>query len=337
VNAGGTALTITATGDALSVRAAFGQITVDADGTQGGAVTLAVNGVTSQAGGGESITTDAITVVGGADTIDGGSGDDTIEGLAGADILTGGANTTTGDTVTYANSKVGVTVNLALATAQGGAGDAAGDVLTGFENVTGSAFADTLTGDASANTINGGAGNDTLNGAAGIDTITGGAGNDTINGGAGNDVINLDAGTDVVVFAATAAANGADSISNFTSGTDTLNVDAFLDGTVKVYSETASNALADGNVQVMTDGTAGAGGGAMTAAELAAKVAAYATLIAADANVTESTGLIVFDDTVNTYVYYASDLSNNGSETLVATLVGIADTATLGAADFVFA
>ena len=67
---------------------------------------------------------------------------------------------------------------------------------------------------------------------------------------------------------------------------------------------------------------------------LATKVAAYATLIAADANVTESTGLIVFDDTVNTYVYYASDLANNGSETLVATLVGITDTATLGAADF---
>ncbi len=46
-------------------------------------------------------------------------------------------------------------------------GDAAGDILSGFENVIGSAKNDVLTGDANANTITGGAGNDTIHGGAG--------------------------------------------------------------------------------------------------------------------------------------------------------------------------
>ena len=107
----------------LASGAAFAQVTqANVADPANDAVALALTAATlgtDQANPTVATTTDAITVVGGADTIDGGDGDDTIEGLAGADILTGGANTTTGDTVTYANSKVGVTVNLALATAQG--------------------------------------------------------------------------------------------------------------------------------------------------------------------------------------------------------------------------
>ncbi|HVO94115.1 MAG TPA: hypothetical protein VMT22_14790, partial [Terriglobales bacterium] len=61
--------------------------------------------------------------------------------------------------------------------------------------------------------------------------ITGGAGNDTITGGGGNDVINGGAGSDVLVFAATGASNGADTIT-FVSGAggDVMNFANFLPG-----------------------------------------------------------------------------------------------------------
>jgi Ca2+-binding RTX toxin-like protein len=70
-----------------------------------------------------------------------------------------------------------VTVSLAITTAQntGGAGT---DNLSGFENLTGSAFGDVLTGSSGANVLSGLAGNDTLNGGGGADTLTGGAGLD---------------------------------------------------------------------------------------------------------------------------------------------------------------
>jgi Ca2+-binding RTX toxin-like protein len=318
VNGGGTALTLTSTGTSLTTRAAFGQIT----GGDLGTVTLAVNGATDQANPTVSTTTDAITVVGGADTIDGGAGDDTIEGLAGADILTGGTNTAVGDTVTYANSKVGVTVNLALTTAQGGAGDAAGDVLTGFENVTGSGLADSLTGDGSANVLTGGAGADTLSGAGGNDTLVGGAGDDTLNGGAGNDTLTGGAGADTFVYAA--SGNGSDEITDFTTTVDDIDVDAFLDGTTKVFGAYASNAanFADGNVFAI-------GGGGT--------IAAAAAAIAADADVTEGPGLIIIDDGTDSYVYFSTDLANNGTETLVVTLTGVPAAEALAAGDFTFA
>ena len=58
-----------------------------------------------------------------------------------------------------------MTVNLGASTASGG--DAEGDTLSGIENITGSAQADTLTGDGNANTLDGDGGDDTLIGGAG--------------------------------------------------------------------------------------------------------------------------------------------------------------------------
>jgi Ca2+-binding RTX toxin-like protein len=52
----------------------------------------------------------------------------------------------------------------------GTGGDAQGDSIKNFENITGSAQADTLTGDGLANVIDGGAGADAMNGGAGNDT-----------------------------------------------------------------------------------------------------------------------------------------------------------------------
>jgi Ca2+-binding RTX toxin-like protein len=64
---------------------------------------------------------------------------------------------------------VGVTVNLSLTTAQVSAGEASGDILSQIEDITGSAFNDTLTGTDVKNYIEGGAGADRLDGGDGFD------------------------------------------------------------------------------------------------------------------------------------------------------------------------
>ncbi|MFG6461195.1 PA14 domain-containing protein [Roseateles sp. DXS20W] len=106
--------------------------------------------------------------------LDGGNGDDLLEGGAGADQLLGGAGN---DTATYVGSTSGVKASLVNAATN--AGDAAGDSFQSIENLTGSAFDDTLEGDAGVNRLLGGAGDDVLIGGAGADVLSGGAGSDT--------------------------------------------------------------------------------------------------------------------------------------------------------------
>jgi len=124
-----------------------------------------------------------------ANTITGNGANNLIEGGLGADTLDGGLGT---DTVSYAHSAAGVLVSL-LTTAQVSTGDASGDILKNFENITGSAFATTLTGNTLANLLDGGAGADTLVGGAGNDIyILDNAGDvvdEVSNGGAGIDTI----------------------------------------------------------------------------------------------------------------------------------------------------
>jgi Ca2+-binding RTX toxin-like protein len=158
----------------------------------------------------------------GNDTIFGGDGNDTIAGGAGADSLSGDTGT---DTLDYSASGVGVSVNLASGATSGG--DATGDTISGFENLTGSAYNDSLTGDAGANTISGGAGNDTIYaggdndvvyGAAGNDSLFGEAGNDTLDGGTGADYLSGGAGNDLLT-----GGDDADTISLWDGfGTDTI-------------------------------------------------------------------------------------------------------------------
>ncbi|UZD99754.1 beta strand repeat-containing protein [Pseudomonas mediterranea] len=98
---------------------------------------------------------DQLYGLGGNDSLSGGDGNDWLEGGAGADTLNGGTGI---DTASYANSAVGVTVNLITGTGLGG--DAQGDTLVAIETVVGSAFNDTLTAQASGHSLQGGAGND---------------------------------------------------------------------------------------------------------------------------------------------------------------------------------
>ncbi len=121
----------------------------------------------------------------GNDQVNGAGGDDLIFGGAGADTLNGGGGI---DMLSYAGSTAGgVTVDLELQLGTALGGDAQGDELSNFENVTGSEGDDTILGDAKDNTLIGRAGNDVLNGRGGRNILMGGAGADTLIGGFGGD------------------------------------------------------------------------------------------------------------------------------------------------------
>ncbi|WP_263833874.1 beta strand repeat-containing protein [Sulfurospirillum oryzae] len=86
------------------------------------------------------------TIVGGNDTLKGGTGDDLIDGGSGY------------DTVDFSSSSARVIVNLGLAGNVGSATGEGTDRLLNIENIIGSSYGDTLAGNELANTLNGGSG-----------------------------------------------------------------------------------------------------------------------------------------------------------------------------------
>jgi Ca2+-binding RTX toxin-like protein len=107
---------------------------------------------------------DKITGSVGANYMYGGQGNDTLIAGAGIDTL---SYTNEGSNIEFIWS--GVTVSLAVTTAQN-TGMAGGiDTVTGFENLIGSNYDDSLTGSSASNVITGGAGMDTLTGGLGAD------------------------------------------------------------------------------------------------------------------------------------------------------------------------
>ena len=164
-----------------------------------------------------------------ANILNGGLGDDTIQGGDGADTLDGGGNTAVGDTLSYTLSSFGVNVNLATGAASGSGSGAAGDVISNFENLTGSLGSDTLTGDA---------GNNVLLGLDGNDTIEGGLGNDVMTGG-------LDFSTgDTVSFAGFAATIGTQGITIDLANAAQQNTGAGLD-TISGFENVTGSAFDD--------------------------------------------------------------------------------------------
>ena len=206
--------------DTLSYASVSGGVTVD----------LRINGLQNTGGGGNDVTTDFENLTGSRhnDNLTGTDGDNVINGGAGDDVMAGLLGN---DTASYAGSVAGVNVSLAVGTAQNTVG-AGTDTLSGFENLTGSSFNDTLAGDSGDNRLDGGAGADrasyaaaagavtvdlsiagaqvtgdgtdtlvsieNLTGSALGDTLTGNAGANDIAGLAGNDTINAGDGNDVV-------------------------------------------------------------------------------------------------------------------------------------------
>ena len=266
---------------------------------------------------------DVLTGSAGNNTIAGGDGDDIVEGGAGNDIMTGGNGI---DTVSFANAGSATTFNLGTTASQNTVSSGS-DTVSGFENILGSIYNDTLTGNSSANVIEGGAGNDTLDGSGGTDTVTylhaasavtfnlattsaqntGGAGTDTVSnfenvtgsayndtltgssgnnvieGGAGNDTIDAAGGTDTASYAnagsgvTVSLANGSaqntggagtDTLSNFESLTgsgfaDTLtgstgnNTITGGDGNDTIYGNSGTDTLRGGNGNDTLSGQAG--------------------------------------------------------------------------------
>ena len=167
------------------------------DGTGSGAVTPPTPPpappVTGPSTGAGTVGNDVLTGSAGEDFLRGLAGNDQLTGGAGGDRLFGGAGR---DNALYRDSGAGVMIDLESGTASGG--DAAGDTLVAIEDLTGSAFDDTLSGNAQANGLSGGSGDDRLNGAGGADLLLGGLGNDVLDGGSGRDALSGDEGDDTL-------------------------------------------------------------------------------------------------------------------------------------------
>ena len=241
--------TLNATGDGFSVTA--GTLVNGAIGGVTTTNTAANNGNSSNEAWGDVITNiqnitgnnTASFLVGNtqANYLTGGTANDTLEGIGnaiatGGDTLNGGNGT---DTVTYihasaavkagivANATYGITANTGTITGF------ATDTFISIENLTGSAYNDTLVGGNGGTTLRGGDGDDILIGGTGTDVLSGGNGNDYIDARFGKDVVTGGDGNDTVLGSVDAA-NGANNFSNrFTSidsgaGTDTVILNGFV-------------------------------------------------------------------------------------------------------------
>ena len=163
----------------------------------------------------------------------------------------------------YADATAAVTVSLALQGSAQNTGGAGSDTLTNFENLTGSAFNDTLGGDANDNILDGGDGNDTASyaaatgavtvdltqqdtpqdtGSAGFDTLisienlTGSNFDDTLTGDSNDNILSGGGGNDTLI-----GGDGNDTLDGGT-GTDTVSyADASDAVTVSLALTTAQN------------------------------------------------------------------------------------------------
>jgi Ca2+-binding RTX toxin-like protein len=175
----------------------------------------------------------------GNNTLAGGAGGDVLDGGAGGDALDGGAGI---DAARFARSNAGVTVDLATGATSGG--DAAGDTLTGIENLIGSIHSDTLIGSAANNSIAGGAGDDMLAGGDGNDTLAGGVGGDALDGGGGVDAASYAGSTSRVnVNLATGSVWGGHATGDTLMGVENLIGSAYAD---TLIGNTKNNVLNGG-------------------------------------------------------------------------------------------
>ena len=169
---------------------------------------------------------DTISTLGGTDVVAGGGGDDDIDGGAGNDFLFGDSGD---DTI------------------EGGEG---ADVIlggSGADTLTGGAGADIVRGGSGDDTITGGDGADILLGDSGADTIDGGAGDDIIYGGTGDDTLTGGSGDDTFVFA---PGDGSDTITDFDTDDDTINLSAFGDDIS--FDDLTITATSDGTGSIIT-------------------------------------------------------------------------------------
>jgi hypothetical protein len=181
--------------------------------------------------------------------------------------------------------------------------------------------------------LDGGAGADIINGGAGADTITAGTGADTITPGLGNDTIELgtdDTAIDTIVFAATNALNGVDTINGFivAAGNDLLD---FTAATANGYLEVVNNAGTldtSATGMLVLDYNVAASAATMTAAEL---YAASSTGGNTAGNAGETVYILTTTDATNAasaFIFKATmNATSNGFSSIdhLVTLTGITD------------
>jgi len=194
---------------------------------------------------------EAITGSAYADTLRGGAtlgtalsglaGNDSFVSYGGADTIDGGTGT---DTLDYSGSGAAVQAYLNGTVSTGG--DAAGDVVTNVEIITGSAYGDRLTGSSL---------NDTLYGGAGDDTLIGGAGADRLDGGAGFDTADYSTAGGVVVYMDGTAGTAGDSNGDVLVGIEAVIGSALGD---KIYGSANADSVSGGSGDDTLVGSAGA-------------------------------------------------------------------------------
>ena len=173
-----------------------------------------------------------------SDLFYGSDGEDDFRGLGGFDWFVGSGGGkdrydggTSVDTVAYSSSVAGVVASLLLG--RGSAGDAARDLYTSIENLTGSSFDDILTGDNGRNVLRGLYGQDRLYGNGGVDRLEGGGSDDYLDGGAGWDYAIFSGNRHDYTITTLDDVTTVDRIAPGGDGTDTLiNIEAlqFADG-----------------------------------------------------------------------------------------------------------
>lgn len=206
-------------GSTLTVTGTPGDDTINVTPTGPGAGSFVRLGV-----GGSPLYT--YTGVGGAFTINGGTGFDAVGilGNDGADVVTSTATSVTraGGTVTLGtgleqlnistfggNDSIVLTGLTIAKTIDAGTGNDTINLSAAVDaNIFGGPGDDTIVGSPAADYIDGGDGNDTITGGPGADTMIGGGGSDKLiwNPGDGSDVVEGGSGTDELVFNGSAAA-----------------------------------------------------------------------------------------------------------------------------------
>lgn len=205
---------------------------------------------------------------GGANTLDGGAGDDVLTGRGGADTLTGGTGADTfvfavGDSTAAARDVItdfqsgvdrldlsgtnATTLRLVQVgdvtrvVSQGSTGaetqiDVRGVIKLSDIGLGGAIVSGDFLGTDGPDVLVGSAGNDQLFGFGSADRLDGGAGDDLLFGDAGADTLTGGAGADRFAYRAVSDSNatdGSDTITDFVSGTDKLDL-TYLNGVTSV-------------------------------------------------------------------------------------------------------
>lgn len=172
----------------------------------------------------------------------------------------------------------------------------------------------------SAATITGGAGNDTLTGNSGNDTIKGGAGTDSITGGQGADVLTGGTGADTFIFSTNGSVSGTslDKITDFnTGGSDILD-----------FAATGVLLAAESNGTTATSDVDTTAGGKIVFAAADDTFAKKVVAIQADTQLDAIASVAFFEDSGNSYVYYAGAAIGNTDDQIVE-LTGVVGLTTI--------